>query len=152
MKKPDVTVRYIVLTWLLFLMAMLSFVAWTSVQLNDVRSIVLTQSKAVEEIKPLEGRAGRDGESIVGPIGPQGPQGQPGAPGQNAVSSTVTTIVEKPVIIQESIPVQGIQGIQGEKGEKGDPGREIELAKDEFGTVIWRYIGDKIWQELEVVQ
>ncbi len=44
----------------------------------------------------------------------------------------------------------GVDGKDGTDGLPGIPGREIELAKDTEGNILWRYTGDDFWTVLEV--
>lgn len=75
------------------------------------------------EIPPAkDGADGKNGQSIQGPTGPQG------RPGKDA------------------------EGKDGKDGLPGIPGREIELAIDEAGTILWRYTGDDFWTVIEVVE
>lgn len=144
--------RLIVISWMALLFIALAVVIWASVQVKEMREIIVATETKLQ--KPIDVLDHNDIISIPGPQGQQGLQGVQGNPGANALSTNTVTVVEKPTIIQQTIPVPGIQGEKGEKGDKGDPGksgREVELGKNSLNETVWRYVGDVIWQTVEAV-
>lgn len=145
--------RLIVISWMALVIIVAAFVVWASVQFKEMRNIIYTSNEKITNAKSLELEQQPQQMQIVGikgDTGAQGLQGPRGIPGQNAVSTN--TVVEKSTVIQQAVPIQGIQGEKGDKGDQGEPGRTPELAKNSDGQTVWRYIGDRIWQVLEVVQ
>lgn len=142
--------RLIVVSWMALLVVVISFVIWISTEVKNTKSIALASLN--KQVQPIKGFDGKNGESI---IGPQGLTGNPGTSGQNGTNgidgknaTSVTTIIKEPEIIQQNIPVPGPQGNQGSPGIAG---REVQLGKNLLGNVVWRYVGDEGWQDLEII-
>lgn len=91
---------------------------------ETIRQLV---EKYVAQIQPAvvkDGVNGQDGKN--GSDGAKGAEGEPGKDGE--------------------------KGQDGKDGNNGRPGRELELATDELGNILWRYAGDDFWTVAEVVE
>lgn len=89
---------------------------------ETIKRLVEQHVAQIEIPAPIAGSNGRDGVSV---------QGAKGDTGEN-----------------------GKDGKDGRAGRDGTPGiaREIELATDESGTLLYRYAGDDFWTVIELVE
>jgi len=133
-----------ILSIVVFLL-IVGFVAYLSYGLSKLNSVVsdnvVNTSNNSTAIKRLENRITKV-ESQAKLPGPQGKSGKDGSDGKNGKDSVSTNTVEKTTVVKQ-VPV---------KGDTGMPGREVELGKDASGSILWRYVGSKLWNQLEVVQ
>lgn len=138
--------RFVVFSWVALVLTMALFVAWVGWQVRDVKAVA---TQAVTR-QPVKGDPGQNAspEQIATAVAEYltlhppaaGKDGRDGKDGINAVSTnTIQYVPEK--------------GDKGDRGIAGKAARDIELAKDSLGNILWRYSGTDAWLQLtEVVQ
>ena len=97
--------RLIVRTGMVLVILLIIAVAYFSSHLHHVNNELIIARTTFEKAEPIKGQDGLDGKDGIDGI--DGRDGANGSPGRDAVSVKETTIIEKPTIIQQNIPIPG---------------------------------------------
>lgn len=133
-----------VLSFVIFLLVV-GFVAYLSFGLSKLNNVVADNTIRIDNTEATVKKISDSVKKIESQSKIPGKQGKPGKDGRDGTDSVSTVKEEKATVVKE-VPVKG------DKGDTGTPGREIELGKDSENNTLWRYVGSKLWNPLEVVQ
>ena len=134
--------RLTVVSFIIFLLVMLGFATYLSLQLTTYQN-----NSRNQKVTFVKGQEGKPGATIIGPIGDIGPRGYKGDKGDKGDTG--------------DIGLQGsngysVTGPQGEVGAQGDPGingRDVELCYQRDGTTLGqRFVGDNTCKAITVEQ
>lgn len=118
-----------------------------SIEIGRTHEIIANQNKKLELLSSELGNISRktitisDIQSLNLKNGDDGKDGRDGINGKNGSDSqSTTTIIEKQTIIEKELPPQN-----------GTDGKEVELGMSKDGIHLWKYVDDRIWQIIPIV-